>query len=254
MPFYEKGDVRIHYEEAGSGFPVLMTPGGGLNSVMANWKSATAPFNALTDFSDEFRIITMDQRNAPSGESTGPIPDDGDGWSGFYEDQIGLMDHLGIRQFAFLGCCIGGSFVMRMIREVPDRIVAGILCQPIGHRPENPGVMYITGQTGWAPVMLERHPEVDQRHINRYLRDLYWEIPDLVYSVSRDFITKSQTPILVMPDDTPAHGLEAALEVARISPNAEQTIYPWKDTAEQKAQAADHVRRFLRAHIPATAK
>ena len=32
MPFYERGDVRIHYEEAGSGFPVLFIPGGGLNS------------------------------------------------------------------------------------------------------------------------------------------------------------------------------------------------------------------------------
>ena len=28
MPFYEKGDVRIRYEEAGSGFPLLVTPGG----------------------------------------------------------------------------------------------------------------------------------------------------------------------------------------------------------------------------------
>ena len=30
MPFYEKGDVRIRYEEAGSGFPLLVIPGGGL--------------------------------------------------------------------------------------------------------------------------------------------------------------------------------------------------------------------------------
>ena len=29
MPFYQKGDVRIRYEEAGSGFPLLVTPGGG---------------------------------------------------------------------------------------------------------------------------------------------------------------------------------------------------------------------------------
>ena len=28
MPFYEKGDVRIRYEEAGSGFPLLVTPVG----------------------------------------------------------------------------------------------------------------------------------------------------------------------------------------------------------------------------------
>ena len=35
MPFYERGDVRIHYEEAGSGFPLLVIPGGGLNSTIA---------------------------------------------------------------------------------------------------------------------------------------------------------------------------------------------------------------------------
>ena len=35
MPFYEKGDVRIHYEEAGSGYPLLVIPGGGLNSTVA---------------------------------------------------------------------------------------------------------------------------------------------------------------------------------------------------------------------------
>ena len=31
MPFYEKGNVRIRYQEIGSGFPLLVTPGGGLS-------------------------------------------------------------------------------------------------------------------------------------------------------------------------------------------------------------------------------
>ena len=35
MPLYERGDVRIHYEEAGSGFPLMVIPGGGLNSTVA---------------------------------------------------------------------------------------------------------------------------------------------------------------------------------------------------------------------------
>jgi len=30
MPIYENGPVQIHYEEAGSGFPLLVIPGGGL--------------------------------------------------------------------------------------------------------------------------------------------------------------------------------------------------------------------------------
>jgi pimeloyl-ACP methyl ester carboxylesterase len=72
MPFYEKGDVRIRYEETGSGFPLLLVPGGGLNSRISNWR--TAVFNSMEIFKDEFRCITMDQRNANGGESSGPIP------------------------------------------------------------------------------------------------------------------------------------------------------------------------------------
>jgi hypothetical protein len=30
--FYEKGSVRIAYQESGSGFPLLLIAGGGLNS------------------------------------------------------------------------------------------------------------------------------------------------------------------------------------------------------------------------------
>ena len=65
MPFYERGDVRIHYEEAGSGFPLLVMPGGGLNSRISMWQ--TAPFNAMEVFKNDFRVITMDQRNALGG-------------------------------------------------------------------------------------------------------------------------------------------------------------------------------------------
>jgi hypothetical protein len=36
MSFYEKGPVRIHFEEKGSGFPLLMIAGGGLNSAIPN--------------------------------------------------------------------------------------------------------------------------------------------------------------------------------------------------------------------------
>ena len=66
MPFYERGDVRIRYEEAGSGFPLLVTPGGGLNSRVSNWPNAV--FDSMEIFKDEFRCITMDQRNANGGE------------------------------------------------------------------------------------------------------------------------------------------------------------------------------------------
>jgi pimeloyl-ACP methyl ester carboxylesterase len=69
MPFYDKGDVRIHYEEVGSGFPLLVIPGGGLNSTVAGL--ATHPFNPFDEFQGEFRVIAADLRNAKGGQSTG---------------------------------------------------------------------------------------------------------------------------------------------------------------------------------------
>ena len=72
--FYEKGNVRIRYAEIGSGFPLLATPGGGLNSRIANWPNAV--INIMEEFKNDFHVITMDQRNASGGESTGPVPVD----------------------------------------------------------------------------------------------------------------------------------------------------------------------------------
>src|SRR5271168_2559525 len=100
MPFYERGDVRIHYEEKGSGFPLLIIPGGGLNSTIAGL-STTHPFNALEEFSDRYRCISADLRNAFDGQSSGPLEVDRP-WDAFTDDQLGLMDHLGCREFMVL--------------------------------------------------------------------------------------------------------------------------------------------------------
>ena len=106
--FYEKGNVRIRYAEIGSGFPLLATPGGGLNSCIAVW--ARAVINIPEEFKNDFRVITMDQRNATGGESTGPVPSDNP-WGAFADDQLGVMDHLGIDKF----------FLLRQLHRRPVR-------------------------------------------------------------------------------------------------------------------------------------
>jgi pimeloyl-ACP methyl ester carboxylesterase len=248
--FYEKGGVRIRYEEVGSGFPLLVTPGGGLNSRISNW--ATAVFNAPEAFKSDFRVITMDQRNANGGESTGPIAVD-DPWGAFADDQLGLMDHLGIQKFFFMGYCIGGPFALKLMERTPDRVVAAVCCQPVGHRPDNPDYMYNSGKDVWAPELLKRRPDLDMATIEKYLHNLYRIQPDFVYSVSRDFVRNCQTPILVLPDDTPAHPYQTAMDIASLAPNAEVTVYPWKEPPELKARTIERVRTFLKAHQPVTA-
>jgi len=45
--FYEKGPVRIRYREAGSGFPLLLIAGGGLNSVMGGLAAPPTGYKAI---------------------------------------------------------------------------------------------------------------------------------------------------------------------------------------------------------------
>lgn len=247
MPFYDKGNVRIRYEEAGSGFPVLVMPGGGLNSRVSNW--ATSPFNAMEELKNEFRCITMDQRNANGGESSGPIAVN-DPWGAFADDQLGLMDHLGIQEFMAIGFCIGGPFVLKLMERAPDRVMAGVLCQPVGHRPENPDVMYNSGRDVWAPELLARRSDVTMATIESYLHNLYRTPGDFVYSVSRDFVRTCQTPMLIMPDDVPAHPYQVCVDIAELAPQAQVTMYPWREPKSLIPLAVRHVRDFLKAHQP----
>jgi len=245
---YEKGNVRIRYAEIGSGFPLLATPGGGLNSRMAVW--ANAVINIPEEFKNDFRIITMDQRNASGGESAGPVPVD-DPWGAFAADQLGVMDHLGIDKFFFFGNCIGGPFAMKLMERAPQRVVAALLSQPVGHRPELPDYMFNAGRDVWAKELLERRPDVSMETIEKYLHNLYRLRPDFVYSVSRDFAKSCQTPMLVLPDDVPAHPLQVSIAIASLAPNAEITVFPWKEPADLKARTIDRARGFLKRHLPA---
>ncbi len=247
MPFYEKGDVRIRYEEAGTGFPLLVTPGGGLNSKVSNWP--TAVFNAMEAFKNDFHCITMDQRNANGGESTGPVPVD-DPWNAFADDQLGLMDHLGIREFFYMGYCIGGCFAGKLLERAPQRVVAAVFCQSVGHRPEDPDVMYRHGHENWAPDFRARRPDVTMETVEKYFHNLYRVRPDFLYSVSRDFIRNCRTPILVLPDDTPAHPLQTSIDVASLAPNAEITVFPWREPPELKERTINRVRSFLKSNVP----
>src|SRR5260370_3055501 len=70
--YYEKGNVRIRYTEIGTGFPLLATPGGGLNSRIAAW--ANAVINIPEEFKNAFRVLTRDQRNATAPASPRPAP------------------------------------------------------------------------------------------------------------------------------------------------------------------------------------
>ena len=247
MPFYEKDDVRIRYEEAGAGFPLLVTPGGGLNSRVAMWP--TAAINAMEEFKNDFRCITMDQRNAIGGESTGPVPG-ANAWDAYADDQLGLMDHLGIDKFFYMGYCIGGCFAGKLLQRAPNRVVAAVFHQSVGHRPEDPEVMVRHSNDNWLPEFKKLRTEVPQDNIDKFINSLWRENPDFLYSVSRDFISKCKTPILVLPDDTPSHPLQTSIDVASLAPNSDITVFPWREPEELRQRMIAKVRSFLKSHVP----
>jgi pimeloyl-ACP methyl ester carboxylesterase len=247
--FYQKGAVRIRYEEAGSGFPLLLIAGGGLNSVMAGLPRS--PFNPIEEFKGEYRCIYADLRNANAGQSSGPLEIDRP-WDSYADDHLGLIDHLGIDKFMVLGFCIGGPFIWNLLKRAPDRVVAAVPAQPVGFRPEMPNVLYDGSMTSWGPELVKRRPEITMEMVEKFLTKMFRTNADFVFTVTRDFVRNCQTPVLVMPDDVPAHPLAVAMECAMLAPKAEVSVFPWKEPKERIPLAVRQVRSFLRAHRPAS--
>ncbi|HKU96684.1 MAG TPA: alpha/beta hydrolase [Vineibacter sp.] len=251
MPFYERGAVRIHYEEVGSGFPLLIIPGGGLNATMTFLRES-APFNAMHELKDRYRCITMDLRNAGGGQSSGPLEVDRP-WDAYTDDHIGLLDHLGITQFLVLGYCIGGPFIWNLIKRAPDRVVAAVLAQPSGFRPELPDQFYNNNIANWGPALCARRHDISMAMVSAFLNNMYRANADFVFTVTRDFVRACQVPVLVLPDDIPPHPFAVAVESVRLAPRSEVSLYPWKEPREMIPVVVRQVRSFLRAHQPASA-
>ncbi len=250
MPTYEKGAIRIHYEETGSGFPLLIIPGGGLNSTISFFDTLS-PFNAIETFQDEYRVVTLDLRNAPGGQSSGPLDIDRP-WDTHSDDQLGLMDHLGIDKFLVMGFCIGGPFIWNLLKRAPERFAAAVIAQPSGFRPEAPDQFYQNNINGWGPALCARRPDISMPMVEQFLHNMYRANPDFVFSVTRDFVRACQTPVLVLPDDSPPHPYAIAMESALLARRAEVSMFPWKEPKERIPLAVRQMRSFLRAHRPAT--
>ena len=234
----------------------MVIPGGGLNSTVAGL--ANHPFNPMEEFKGEYRVIAADLRNANGGQSSGPLEIDRP-WDAYTDDHIGLMDHLGIREFMVLGFCIGGPFIWNLMKRAPDRIVAGVLAQPTGFRPDDARPLLPEQHQGLGPAAVRAPP---RHHDGPGRRVPEQDVPQQRrLCVHRDarFRKSCQTPILILPDDVPAHPYAVAMESAHLAPNAQVSIYPWKATRNRSssrcATSARSSRRIglYRAHQPMAA-
>lgn len=241
MPIFERsGETALYYEEHGKGFPVLLLAPGGMRSNVAFWERA--PWNPIAELATSFRVIAMDQRNA--GRSTGSVPADA-GWQLYAQDQLALLDHLGVARCHVLGGCIGGAFCLGLMHAAPERIAAGVLQQPIGLSETNREVFYELFDS-WAAEVRKTHPDVPETTWQAFRERMYGG--DFVFSVDRESVRRCRSPLLVLLGNDVYHPSETSREIAQLAPQAE-LIEQWKEGPAVQA-AVHRVREFLKAHTP----
>ncbi|HTW88860.1 MAG TPA: alpha/beta hydrolase [Candidatus Binataceae bacterium] len=246
MAFFERGGASIYYEEHGSGYPVLLLAPGGVRSSVGFWKvtpnGQKNPIDPTLELAGDFRLIAMDQRNA--GKSRAPVSPS-DGWQTYAEDQLALLDHLGITRCHIMGQCIGCSFCFELIKVAPSRVSAAVLAQPIGLSPENRD-SWRAGFDQWAKSLKQERPELDDRALEKYRENLF--ASDFVFNVSRDFVKTVQTPLLLLYGNDAPHPRPVSEEIAKLAPNI-AVVEDWK-TPEVAPAAVARIREFLKKHRP----
>jgi pimeloyl-ACP methyl ester carboxylesterase len=244
MPTLEHHGASIYYEEYGQGFPILTFAPAGLASTIAVWSEPMAPIKPVRDFTG-YRVIVMDQRNA-GGRSRAPITAQ-DSWHSYAADHIALLDHLRIERCHLFGQCIGGSFIMKLLKDHPQRIASAVIAQPIGRvgpmKAEKPPRF-----VAWVKN-LKDHPEATEQVLEAFYHNMY--DPGFLYSVDRAFVAGCKTPCIVLAGNDDAHPRPISDETAKLLPNCE-FMPEWKQGAALE-EAQVRVKQFLAKHTPAAA-
>lgn len=114
MPRAELSWGALHYEEVGSGAPLLLISG--LNGLAQPWRGI------MPALGQQFRVIAHDHRGLGASDK----------WAGDYSvdqiagDVLGLMDKLGVEKAHIVGHSLGGATAQALAADYPDR-VAGVV-------------------------------------------------------------------------------------------------------------------------------
>jgi pimeloyl-ACP methyl ester carboxylesterase len=248
MPVFERPDAEIHYEVYGTGHPLLLFAPGGLRSQLQFWRHSPANpdvpapwMNPMVDLAGRFTVVGMDQRNA--GNSRGAVTET-HGWHTYASDHLALMDHLGFRRFHVLGGCIGATYCLTLCEMAPERVTAAVLQNPIGLH-ENRDT-WDEAVSGFAKTMLARDPSLTPEIIQKFGHNMFGG--DFVFSVSRAFVKRCPTPLLLQPGIDKPHPAATSAELARLAPHLE-VQQDWR-APTHLAESIRRVTDFLTKHTP----
>ncbi|MBT9384513.1 alpha/beta hydrolase [Pseudooceanicola sp. CBS1P-1] len=139
MPHFVAPDgTRLHYEDEGTGLPLLCLAGLTRNS---------RDFDFVAPALSGVRMIRMDYRGRGLSDWSGPagytIPQEA-------ADALALLDHLGIEKAALLGTSRGGLIAMALGLSAKDRLL-GVAFNDIGPVVEPAGLAAIGDYLGVVP-------------------------------------------------------------------------------------------------------
>src|SRR6266852_5667254 len=215
MPSFEHHGAHIYYEEFGQGFPILTFAPAGLRSVIDVWSQQSAPITAR------------------------------DNWDSYTADHVAVLDHLRIDRCHLYGQCIGGSFIINMLKHHPERVAAAVLAQPIGRvGPLASG--WNANFKGWTETLGDL-PEATEQLLNEFYQNLY--APGFVYSADREFVKTIKAPCLVLAGNDEAHPGPISDELSKLIPGCE-FVAEWKTEPALTAARAG-VKEFMAKHTPA---
>ncbi len=240
MAEFVRGEITIHYTDSGpkDAVPVLLIAPGGMRSAIPIWSQK--PWDPLRDL-EGYRVIAMDQRNA--GESFAPITKD-DGWHSYTADQLALMDHLGAERFHVVGMCIGGPYIMGLIRAAPDRVLSAVMFQPIGLDDNREVFMQLFDD--WARDIQDEHPEADQEVWHAFRQAMFGGT--YMFNASEQDISACETPMLLFMGDDIYHPQAVSRDIASRARNL-TFVEQWK-APELHDGTHREIMTFLSKHDP----
>jgi pimeloyl-ACP methyl ester carboxylesterase len=111
MPEIDNHGVKIHFEEIGSGDPLVWVAGtGNSGGVWGMWQ--------LPHFSPRYRCITIDLRGTGASDS----PTSGYSVPIFADDVAAVCGHLGIERAHFAGVSLGSAIIQELALSRPDLV------------------------------------------------------------------------------------------------------------------------------------
>ncbi len=125
--YVQAGDIRLHYNEAGSGEAVIMLHGGGPGA--SGWSNFRTNIGA---FSETYRTMLLD---LPQYGKSDPVVINGDATRYNAASIKAMFDELGVDKAHFIGNSFGGATSLRFAIDYPDRVGKLVVMGPAGSGP-----------------------------------------------------------------------------------------------------------------------